>query len=363
MIHKRLAAIESLERRSMMSAATAVPGDATGDGAVNAQDLALVASEWLQTGSDLPADMLHNGIVNAQDIALVASNWGQTAVTINNPELQLDATDSGSLVLTGAPGQQTVSSWTAKGSLTDTFTVSPASNGAPAFIPQSNMNGQPAVSFTGVSAGPTGSMQALKYAGAALPNETSGDVYIVAEFKGPTDVERLDTLFSSASDTTAFDYQFFALYSNVWGTAPDQGAGQSLARIRWRDDGLQDDVRGELTQLQSNVPYVFHFCGNGLGSNAYGMSINGLDQGPPLYHTYNGGYDGSWFGSIANRTNMTIGDFERSDGPQGGFNGLISEIDDFAGTAAQPTLPSGQSAAIVDYLMQKYGATRLGLDE
>jgi hypothetical protein len=51
--------------------------DVSFDGIVNAQDIAVVASHWLQTGSigQLPGDANRDGIVNAQDIALIASNW------------------------------------------------------------------------------------------------------------------------------------------------------------------------------------------------------------------------------------------------------------------------------------------------
>ena len=42
------------------------PGDANGDGIVNGQDIAVIASEWLQTGTNLLGDFLNNGIVNAQ---------------------------------------------------------------------------------------------------------------------------------------------------------------------------------------------------------------------------------------------------------------------------------------------------------
>jgi hypothetical protein len=53
----------------------ATPGDANHDTIVNSQDLALVSSSWLTTGSSVPADVNHDGIVNAQDLALISSNW------------------------------------------------------------------------------------------------------------------------------------------------------------------------------------------------------------------------------------------------------------------------------------------------
>jgi hypothetical protein len=49
-------------------------GDANGDGVVNAQDLALVASGWLGKGAN-GVDVNHDGIVNGQDLAIISSNW------------------------------------------------------------------------------------------------------------------------------------------------------------------------------------------------------------------------------------------------------------------------------------------------
>jgi hypothetical protein len=51
--------------------------DVSFDGIVNAQDIAVMASHWLQTGSigQLPGDANRDGIVNAQDLALIATNW------------------------------------------------------------------------------------------------------------------------------------------------------------------------------------------------------------------------------------------------------------------------------------------------
>jgi GDSL-like Lipase/Acylhydrolase family/PEP-CTERM motif len=56
-----------------------LPGDATGDGIVNGQDLSLMASHWLSTGTNVSGDANHDGIVNGQDMALAASNWLQAA--------------------------------------------------------------------------------------------------------------------------------------------------------------------------------------------------------------------------------------------------------------------------------------------
>lgn len=56
-----------------------ISGDVNADGIVNSQDLALMSSAWLQTGSGFApipqADANGDGIVNSQDIALVSSNW------------------------------------------------------------------------------------------------------------------------------------------------------------------------------------------------------------------------------------------------------------------------------------------------
>ncbi len=58
-------------------------GDANGDGFVNGQDIALIASNWLATGAGQAGDVNHDGIVNGQDMALVASTW--TTSTSNAP--------------------------------------------------------------------------------------------------------------------------------------------------------------------------------------------------------------------------------------------------------------------------------------
>jgi hypothetical protein len=52
-----------------------IPGDVDHNGIVNGQDIALIASEWLQTGPNVPGDANGDGIVNAQDIEEVASYW------------------------------------------------------------------------------------------------------------------------------------------------------------------------------------------------------------------------------------------------------------------------------------------------
>ena len=52
------------------------PGDVNMDGIVNGQDIALVATNWLQYTR--VGDANDDGLVNGQDIALIASHWLQT---------------------------------------------------------------------------------------------------------------------------------------------------------------------------------------------------------------------------------------------------------------------------------------------
>ena len=56
-----------------------VPGDTNYDGIVNGQDIALVASHWLNAGPAIPGDANVDGIVNGQDIGLIASHWLNTS--------------------------------------------------------------------------------------------------------------------------------------------------------------------------------------------------------------------------------------------------------------------------------------------
>ena len=56
-----------------------IPGDVNHDGIVNSQDLALVSSSWLATGTGLAGDANGDGIVNSQDLAVVSSNWLATS--------------------------------------------------------------------------------------------------------------------------------------------------------------------------------------------------------------------------------------------------------------------------------------------
>ena len=60
-----------------------VQGDANLDGVVNGLDIALIASNWLQSGSAIPGDANGDGIVNGLDIALSASHWLQTFSATN----------------------------------------------------------------------------------------------------------------------------------------------------------------------------------------------------------------------------------------------------------------------------------------
>ena len=59
-----------------MTVVPQLPGDANFDGIVNGLDVALVASNWLQTGN---GDVNGDGVVNGLDIALISSNWLHTA--------------------------------------------------------------------------------------------------------------------------------------------------------------------------------------------------------------------------------------------------------------------------------------------
>jgi hypothetical protein len=52
-----------------------ISGDVNFDGIANAQDIALISSSWLNSGTYLSGDANGDGVINAQDIALVSSNW------------------------------------------------------------------------------------------------------------------------------------------------------------------------------------------------------------------------------------------------------------------------------------------------
>jgi hypothetical protein len=60
-----------------LSSQLSLSGDVNQDGTVNGLDIALVASDWLNTGSD-PADANGDGVVNGLDIAMIASQWLQS---------------------------------------------------------------------------------------------------------------------------------------------------------------------------------------------------------------------------------------------------------------------------------------------
>ncbi|HVU87780.1 MAG TPA: dockerin type I domain-containing protein [Pirellulales bacterium] len=60
-----------------------VPGDINTDGIVNSQDLALVSSDWLVSGTGVTGDLNGDGIVNSQDLAIVSSNWGATSDAVS----------------------------------------------------------------------------------------------------------------------------------------------------------------------------------------------------------------------------------------------------------------------------------------
>lgn len=79
------------------AAAPVLVGDVNHDGIVNSQDLALISSSWLATGSNLAPDVNGDGIVNSQDLALVSSNWLATAGSGNASAVPEPAT----LVLIG----------------------------------------------------------------------------------------------------------------------------------------------------------------------------------------------------------------------------------------------------------------------
>jgi hypothetical protein len=52
--------------------ASSTPGDANGDGVVNASDLAMVLSGWGTAGA---TDLNRDGTTDAQDLAILLANW------------------------------------------------------------------------------------------------------------------------------------------------------------------------------------------------------------------------------------------------------------------------------------------------
>jgi len=85
---------------NVSSTSVELSGDVNGDGIVNGQDIALIASNWLATGSGAAGDANHDGIVNGQDIALVASNWLATS----GPGLGFASADATTLSSVPEPG-------------------------------------------------------------------------------------------------------------------------------------------------------------------------------------------------------------------------------------------------------------------
>jgi hypothetical protein len=78
--------------RTQIYKTEAIPGDVNFDGIVNSQDLAIVISNWLKTGTgaNAPAgDVNHDGIVNSQDLAIIsslASSANSNGMAVGVPE-------------------------------------------------------------------------------------------------------------------------------------------------------------------------------------------------------------------------------------------------------------------------------------
>jgi uncharacterized membrane protein len=60
----------------MWEAPTPVPGDATGDGIVNVNDVLAVISGWGVCPTNCPADLNGTGSVDVDDLLIVLNNWG-----------------------------------------------------------------------------------------------------------------------------------------------------------------------------------------------------------------------------------------------------------------------------------------------
>ncbi len=72
--------------RTQIYQTMALPGDVNFDGIVNSQDLAIVSSNWLKTGTgnNFPAgDANRDGIVNSQDLAIISSIASSTQYSVN----------------------------------------------------------------------------------------------------------------------------------------------------------------------------------------------------------------------------------------------------------------------------------------
>jgi hypothetical protein len=55
-----------------------IPGDVNIDGVVNGLDISLVASHWLQMGTNVRGDTNGDGVVNGLDISAVSAHWLQS---------------------------------------------------------------------------------------------------------------------------------------------------------------------------------------------------------------------------------------------------------------------------------------------
>ena len=58
-----------------LSFPAAAPGDFDKDGAVKLNDFAVIASQWQMTGSGLTADLDEDGAVNMNDLLIFIGNW------------------------------------------------------------------------------------------------------------------------------------------------------------------------------------------------------------------------------------------------------------------------------------------------
>ena len=68
--------------------ATAIPGDANGDGKVNAADAAILAANWLTASGAgwAEGDFNDDGVVNDIDAAILAANWQVSETVSHVPE-------------------------------------------------------------------------------------------------------------------------------------------------------------------------------------------------------------------------------------------------------------------------------------
>ncbi|HVU86104.1 MAG TPA: dockerin type I domain-containing protein [Pirellulales bacterium] len=92
--------------RTQIEQTITIPGDLNHDGIVNSQDLALVVSDWMKTGTgtnDPVGDANHDGIVNTQDIALVSSAM-YAGVSVSGSLATVPEPGSWLLAITAATG-------------------------------------------------------------------------------------------------------------------------------------------------------------------------------------------------------------------------------------------------------------------